>query len=120
MLPKSRRITRQEFETDHRVGSVFHTEHFSLRVSAPRKNGFSVSVVVSKKVAKRSVDRHVVKRRVYDALAQHEKKQTLLPAAYIFFAKRDAHTVPFKVLSGEINILLTDARHAIEKRATLV
>ncbi|MBP9771408.1 MAG: ribonuclease P protein component [Candidatus Pacebacteria bacterium] len=116
MLPKRRRISRHEFETDHKKGSVFHAPHTTLRVNEAKTGTFRASVVVSKKIAKRSVDRHVFKRRVYDAIAQYEKKNPLPAYSYVVFAKRDVHTLSFATLRDEIVSLLTNACASIEKK----
>lgn len=117
MLPKRRRITRQNFPANPRGGAVMHSPHFSLRMTPAGATPYRVSVVVSKKVAARSVDRHLVKRRVYESVARSEE---ISPGVYVFFAKKDAHTISFRELHGEITKLLSDARSAIVKPSQLV
>jgi ribonuclease P protein component len=116
MLPKRRRLTRQLFPTNTRSSLVAHTEHFSLRTLPTTSGGARVSVVVSKKVAPRAVDRHTVKRRVYTVA----HKETYAPGAYVFFAKAGAHTISFREVHDEILSLFSEARRSIEKRARVV
>ena len=134
MLSKQRRLPRKLFPTDLRQGQVVHTHHFSLRVvrantvpevrpleTRGRTSGKArVSVVVSKKVAKSAVDRHLVKRRVYEAVATFEKTTPLPAGAYVFFAKKDAHARSFKEINEEVLMLLAQASDSIVKGRKLV
>ena len=60
-------------------------------------------MVVSKKVAKRSVDRHRIKRRLLALLRPYASPSRSL----VIYAKKGADTVPFKELSKELTTLLT-------------
>lgn len=72
---------------------------------------------MSKKVAKRAVDRHLVKRRVYDAFA---RAGDVPPASYVFFAKANAHTILYRDLRAEVGSLLDGARRMIESARRIV
>jgi ribonuclease P protein component len=120
MLSKGRRIARHLFPTDLRQGQVVHAPHLSLRVIRGTAKTALVSVVVSKKIAKRAVDRHLVKRRVYESVALCEKTRLLPPGGYVFFAKKDAHTIPFKEMHTEVMTLLKNMNASIVKRSKLV
>ncbi|HXK40463.1 MAG TPA: ribonuclease P protein component [Candidatus Paceibacterota bacterium] len=117
MLPKRRRLTRHNFPSRSRTGSVFHTKHLTLRVTPSSVSGFRVSVVVSKKTARRAVDRNLVKRRVYDSVARSPESPS---ASYVFFAKAGASVIPFRELNEEVGELLRAARAAIVKPSRLV
>lgn len=109
MLPKHRRITRHSFPNDPRAGRVIHAPHLSLRVTRGTTQASQVSVIVSKRTAHRAVDRHSIKRRVYEAVARFEKTTPIPNGQYVFFAKKDADTIAFKELYEEVvNLLLND------------
>ena len=120
MLPQGRRITRQLFPTDLRQGQVFHSIHLSLRVLQGAPTNARISVVVSKKTAKLAVDRHLIKRRVYESVRAFEKTAKLSAGSYVFFAKKDAHTISFKELREEVGTLLQNANASIVKAPKLV
>lgn len=106
MLPKSRRIGRQNFPGPRSGGFTLQAEHTSLRVVPAQDQKPRFSAVISKKVAKNSPARHTWKRRVYEAIAAYEKKHTVKPASYVFFAKKGAAELSFVELSREVQILL--------------
>jgi ribonuclease P protein component len=99
------------------MGTVFHAPHLSLRVTPAGMAPARVSVVVSKKSAKRAVDRHLIKRRVYDSVSELGE---MSGALYVFFAKTGAHTIPYRELQEEVRTLLSGAKAAIEKLPRLV
>ncbi len=72
MLHKKNRIVRELFDEIFAKGRVFHGEYMYMKVATiitdPPQCKFSC--VVSKKVAKKAHDRHLIKRRVYSALYQ--------------------------------------------------
>lgn len=118
MLPKRRRIPRSDFPADFRGAIVLHGEYLTLRtVPSPRATAARVSVVVSKKASRRAVDRHLVKRRVYDIAA---RTKNLSPASYVFFAKAGAHEISFTALHDEAAELLARVSYAIVNKHRLV
>ena len=68
MLPKNKRIRKEYFDQIMRVGRVFHSTHFSLRVLFGSKTGFAV--VVSKKIAPLAVGRNKLRRRAYSVVGK--------------------------------------------------
>lgn len=68
-----------------------------------------VSVVISKKIAQHTADRHLFKRRIYDIVARATKGEPTKKGTYIFFAKKDAHTVSYAQLRDETRELLDRA-----------
>ncbi|MEK7601876.1 MAG: ribonuclease P protein component [Patescibacteria group bacterium] len=103
MLPKRKRLSRAAFKTlgpSKRLTS----EHFS--VSVHDTGSGRASAVVSKKVAKRSVDRHLLKRRMLAVITKH-----LLPHhSYVVYAKLGSERLPYNSLSKELSELLTKLR----------
>lgn len=86
-------------------GRRISSEHFSAVVSSEARG---YAVVVSKKVARLSVARHRIKRRVLAIL------RTLpLPPALIIFPKSSAGSVSYKDTKAELTRLLSaiDQRH---------
>ncbi len=61
-----------------------------------------MAVVVSKKVAARAVDRHLLKRRIMSVLARHDYPHIAL----VVFAKAGSPKLPFPVLRQELEKLL--------------
>ncbi len=61
MLPKAKRLTKQEFNGGG--GKRLPFRFGSIRVTP--SDALKVSVVVSKKISKRAVDRNKIRRRVY-------------------------------------------------------
>ena len=120
MLPKRRRISRHLFPNDPRTGAVFHAPHVSLRVTSRTLPVARTSVVVSKKSTAKATDRHLIKRRIYDAIARIEREAPLIPALYVFFVKKDTHTITYSQLRGEIATLLEQANDSIVKPSRLV
>lgn len=99
MLPKENRLTRQDF-TDIQGGKRTTTEHFSC-TSHPSPL-LKVAVVISKKVAKRAVDRHLLKRRIHSVI--HKKSP---PAGvYNIYARKDSLSLTYAQIETEIATLL--------------
>lgn len=63
--------------------------------------------VVSKKVAKRAVDRNLIKRRGREAVRDALKKSAAAPASYVFYAKKEALGAPYRDIAAEIRKLLS-------------
>ncbi len=65
-----------------------------------------MAVVVSKKVARRAVDRHLIKRRISSILAKHP----LPHLAVVVYAKAGSLSLPFPILQEELEGLLHGLR----------
>ncbi|MDO8624319.1 MAG: ribonuclease P protein component [bacterium] len=98
MFPRRKRLTREDFIRLSRE-KRFHSRHFSLIIS-PKVSGYAV--VVSKKTAKLSTARHLLKRRVLAAL-----RSLPLPPAVVVFAKDSATALSFAEIKTELATLLT-------------
>ncbi len=100
MLPRSHRLPRAGFEQIAGLQRAA-SRHFSISYieSAPLSGG---AAVVSKKVAKRSVDRHQLKRRMKAVM-----KPWCVPGrVLIIHARTGAAVLPFPELEGELTGLL--------------
>lgn len=103
MLPRPKRLDRASFGKVA-AGKRAATRHFSVSI-LPSVEG-RAAVVVSKKVAKRAVDRHLLKRRVLSILASH-----VVPGrSFVVYARSGSPSLPYTVLTAEITELLTNAR----------
>ncbi len=84
MLAKSERLSRVQFSSYFKSGKRFHSEVATVVFSpAPTLHG---SVVISKKVFKRAVDRNLARRRVY-AVLRAVTKQHNHTGVYIMILK---------------------------------
>jgi ribonuclease P protein component len=84
MLAKSERLSRVDFSSFFKSGKHFHSDVATIVFSpTPTVHG---SVVISKKVFKRAVDRNLARRRVY-ALLQSATKHNNQTGVYIVVLK---------------------------------
>lgn len=84
MLPRSLRIAREHFNNVFRSAQVYRSSLLVLYAKPSKELGFAV--VVAKKVAKRAVDRHRIKRIVL-SVVESELQQcshTLPPCTFVF------------------------------------
>lgn len=79
--------------------------HFSLTIAPAREGG--AAAVVSKKVARRSVDRHLLKRRMLAVLRPYVSPTRSLVA----YARAGSLGLPYGVLKAELESLLTRPHH---------
>lgn len=73
MLPKSKRLTTEEFKKVIEKGQSFHSPFLIIRLlSSPQQSRFSVSV--PKKVCKNAVDRNKIRRKIYSIISNFDPK----------------------------------------------
>jgi ribonuclease P protein component len=94
-------LSRHDFAAvaSHKGSKRLSGPYFSITSS---EKGVGTAVVVSKKVAKSAAQRHLLKRRVREALYRQE----LPPAALIVYAKAGAAGRTFEEIKEEITPLL--------------
>jgi ribonuclease P protein component len=100
MLPRSRRLSRAGFEQIagfRRSTSRHFAMSFAEQAAIP-----GVGVVVSKKVAKHSVDRHLLKRQIREIVRPWITESR----AFVLFARTGASTLTFSELEAELTALL--------------
>lgn len=95
MLPKSLRLSRHDFPDTRGLKRVT-SPHFSISYGDAPKGGSAV--VISKKVARLAVSRHLLKRRVLAVLRPYASDGRAL----IVHARADAGTIPFPELREEL------------------
>jgi len=103
MFKKAQRATTQHVRDAVTKGKTRHGEHFSVRTAALTDAASVITVVVSKKVAAKAVDRNTLKRRVRAALMH-----TKLPSSttHIVYPKKTAFAIPVKIMKEELESLL--------------
>ena len=97
MLPKSKRLTRDDFSKFQKRTTV-RANYFDVTISPSKETRFAC--VVAKKRIKLAVDRNTVKRKIYSALQDVNLKS---PHLVIFYPKQNAHNAPYKSLYEEIH-----------------
>lgn len=103
MLPRNMRLSRAHFAPsgpEKRLASP----HFSVSIRNTSGPG-GCAVVVSKKVARFAVSRHLLKRRVLVVVRPWCKRSVAL----VVYARPGAPTLPFGVLQEELSSLLARA-----------
>ncbi|MBI5457613.1 ribonuclease P protein component [Candidatus Kaiserbacteria bacterium] len=111
-MPKKYRLSRADWLRLPRPVQRIHGSYFSLSaVPFPPLGGPRVALVVSKKIAKRAVDRNKIERRCREALRPLITKMRK-PAALILHAKREAREASYAEVALDIGKLLRslDAR----------
>ncbi len=99
MLPKAKRLSRAAFATAGR-GHRAASEHFSVTVM-PSIEG-RAAAVVSKKVARTSVARHQLKRRILTAIRPHIRSGR----SFVIYARAGGPSLPYQKIADELNRLL--------------
>jgi ribonuclease P protein component len=104
MFPRRLRLSRRGFMevSADRSAKRATSEHFSAVLSVSHLSNSGCAVVVSKKVAKSAVARHLLKRRIRAAL--HEWCSS--SHGLILYARAGSTEVPFSEISSEISNLL--------------
>ncbi|MDB5195150.1 MAG: Ribonuclease protein component [Parcubacteria group bacterium] len=100
MLPRPKRLTRATFGPVI-AGKRALSAHFSVTV-APSVEG-RAAAVVSKKTAKRAVDRHLLKRRMLAVASPH----VLSGRSFVMYARAGSLALPYRTLARELGDLLT-------------
>jgi len=95
MLKKKERLKRADFSHFFSLGKRIHTPYFTI-VFVPYTTSHG-SVVVSKKIARKAVDRNTLRRRIYDIL-RRELRADAPKGVYILLVKKEALGASHKVL----------------------
>lgn len=100
MLPKNRRISRNDLKQASGLGKSLNSSHFFIKVIHTDTPTSKFAVSVSKKVSKLAVVRNKVRRRVYSAI--RNQFLGLKPAFYIVSAKPGADKLKIDELVSEL------------------
>lgn len=93
MLSRSEKLTKEQLEHVIEKGRVFHSPLFTLRVIKTDSSG-KLAAIVSKKVAKKAVDRNKARRWIYAAVRAVAAK-SLPPYHIALFAKEGIFRTDF-------------------------
>ncbi len=95
MLPQKERLTRDQFNRSFSVGKRMNLPYLQLIVDTTSES-FHGSIVVSKKVYKKAVERNRLRRQLYSVLSTFHKN-TKNTSIYIIITKPTIKTIlPFK------------------------
>ena len=97
MFKRSFRLSRDAFLKAQKTGRRLSSSNFSVIQS----DVFGYAVVISKKVARLSVTRHKMKRRVLEAL-----RTISLPAGLIVFPRAEVANMKYDEIRSELATLL--------------
>jgi ribonuclease P protein component len=100
MLPRPERLTRATFGTVA-SGKRAISAHFS--VTYAKSPDGRAAAVVSQKIARLSVDRHTLKRRVLEIARPHVKAGR----SFIVYARKGSTMLTYPLLKKELDQLLT-------------
>ena len=107
MIPRRLRLSRQDFEsvTSRKDLMRATSPHFAVTYgSAPKEGG--CGIVVSKKVERSSVKRHLLKRRIREVLREHCSRDFVL----IVYARPKSQLLAFDELKTELETLIEQTR----------
>lgn len=96
MLPKSKRLTRDDFSNLQKK-IMLRANYFDVLLSPSNSTKFAC--VISKKRIKLATERNSVKRKIYHALLGINLKS---PHFVVFYPKQNMIKMPFKILQEEI------------------
>jgi len=96
MLPKSKRLTRDDF-SKLQNRKIIRGNFFDMAVSPSVTTRFAV--VVAKKRIKLAVDRNRVKRKIYNTLQDIVLEK---PHFVIIYPKQNICSAPYKTINDEI------------------
>ena len=97
MLPKSERLTKEDFASNKRPqvffrGALFDVAHIQLASS-------KFACVTSKKTMKKAVDRNGVKRKIFQAIQATQKQNSF---SYIVYPKKESNGAAYSQLYEEM------------------
>jgi ribonuclease P protein component len=100
MLPRPKRLDRASFGRVS-TGKRHISAHFSVSVAKDEQG--RAAAVVSKKVAKRSVDRHTLKRRMLASVLPYIRPGR----SFVVYARAGSLTLSYRELHAELATLLS-------------
>lgn len=104
IVPKKiNRITYKIFKNLLKEGFYFNGEVLRILYSTNVKNSYRFSVAVSKKMAKRAVDRNRIKRRIRVLISDYLQKNSISGVYFVVFIKSNIEDIDYKTLKTIIN-----------------
>jgi ribonuclease P protein component len=109
MLKSSNRIKQSEFQSLFKSGrstqNLLFTLIFGLKTPEITTNGPLCTVVVSKNVSKKAVERNKIRRRIYAILKKNEKALQN-KGFYIFLVKKPAQKASFQEIEQAVTSVI--------------
>jgi ribonuclease P protein component len=110
MLTTNRRIKKESFGKIMKDGLFLSSKSFNLRLLSTQDTSLTrFAFVVSTKVNKTSVGRHLIKRRM-SAVVENLLISLKPGFLALFLVKKDVSTLPYKELTLEITEILKKAK----------
>lgn len=101
MFSKRNRLGSEFFKNLFKKGFIVDSGSFSIKYIKGNKGDFKVSVIISKKISSKAVERNLLKRRFLSIVS--EQKDLLKQGfSYIFYPKKGVQSVSRKTLNIEI------------------
>ena len=108
MLSRKNRISKKEFPSPKAKGARFFSTSFSTTIYTG-KDQTLFSIVVSKKISKKALDRNHLKRQFY-SLAEKHLKTIIKGVKIVIYPKKEALKTPFLLLQKELSTVLKTAK----------
>ncbi len=110
MLKRKYRASRKDIEDAIKSGMTISENFLYAKVSRHEVEKTSFAIVVSKKIEKTSVGRHVLKRKISAALEENLKKTNeKFKKTIIFFPKKTEKPISYKEIKKEAEKVLKKA-----------
>jgi ribonuclease P protein component len=106
MLPRSKRISTQEFQRVFCSGRLLADTYFTVRYANNARQSAAFSVSVGNKVEKTAVGRNTLKRKAGAALEAVLKMAPVPPFSAIFFVKKEVAAASHDDLVRSISSLI--------------
>lgn len=109
---------RADFLRVRKIGRKWVSKSFILQISPNEGVNQRFGLVVTKKIYKLAVDRNRVKRRLREAILSTLPFNAIDNYDYVFIARREAISIPYKELEKDIMWCLkkTDALENLENK----
>ena len=104
MLPQKERLTREQFNRSFSVGKRLHLPYLQLIIDST-SDSFHGSIVISKKVYKKAVERNKLRRQLYAVLSAFHKTSEVR-ATYMVIVKPTIKGTSLLEVSSELKELL--------------
>lgn len=108
MLSRDQRLSRKEFTPVFKLGKRLNTSLFSVIYTKSETSKSKFGVVVSKKITKSAVERHKIRRWVYESVRAFLKNKTNYGFSVIFVAQPQIMKYKFKDIEDLVYKILNE------------
>ena len=108
MLSRKFRVTKEDMELVIRSGKGPSHDFFYVKTLANNLNNSRFAVIVSKKIEKTSVGRHLLKRRVWAIIDKLEKKRFKKQMDFAFFVKKAFDKKDILTIKGQVERIVLE------------